>query len=58
MALPLPGFLLKAEAAYNIVRNKDSLMYVPNSDFSYVIGVEKMWNDYVFIAQYIGKTVT
>jgi hypothetical protein len=58
MALPLPGFLLKAEAAYNIVRNKDSLMYIPNSDLSYVIGVEKMWNDYVFIAQYIGKTVS
>lgn len=58
MALPLPKFLLKAEAAYNIVKNKDSLMYIPNSDFRYVIGIEKMWNDYVFIAQYIGSSVT
>ena len=33
-------------------------MYIPNNDLSYVIGVEKMWNDYVFIAQYIGKTVS
>lgn len=58
MALPMPNFLLKAEAAYNIVKNKDSLMYVPKSDLSYVIGIEKMWNDYVFILQYIGNTVT
>ena len=33
-------------------------MYVPKSDLSYVIGIEKMWNDYVFILQYIGNTVT
>ncbi len=58
MALPFPQFLLKAEAAYNIVKNKDSVMYIPNSDFRYVIGIEKMWNDYVFIVQYIGSMVT
>lgn len=56
-ALPLSGFIVRGEAAYNIISSKHKGMYVPNNDFSYVLAIEKMWNDYVFIAQLIGKNV-
>lgn len=57
-AMPINDLLIKGEFAYNIIKNKDSVMYIPNSDLYYVFGVEKMWNDFVFIGQFIGRTVT
>ncbi len=56
-ALPLSSSMLRGEAAYNFTRRKNNEIYIPKSDFAYVLAYEKMWNDFVFIAQYIGKVV-
>lgn len=57
-AIPSGSWIVKGEMAYNFVRNKNNEMYIPKSDFSYVFGFERMWGDFVFIGQYIGKAVT
>ena len=57
VALPLSGFMVRGEAAMNLIPKKYEGMHVPKNDFSYVFAVEKIWNDYMFLAQLIGKTV-
>lgn len=54
-ALPLSSSMLRGEAAFNLTRRKNNEIYIPKSDFSYVLGYEKIWNDFVFLAQYISK---
>jgi len=57
-AIPVSTWIFRGEMAYNFVENKDKHMYIPQSDFSYVFGIEKNWNDFIFIGQYIGKKVS
>lgn len=57
-AIPISDWIFRGEMAYNFVENKDNQMYIPKNDFSYVFGIEKSWNDFIFIGQYIGKRVS
>jgi len=54
-AVPAGKFIFRGEAAYNIVDNKDSKPYIPNSDLSYVAGLEANAGGFMLLAQYIGK---
>ncbi len=55
LAVPVCEWIIRAEAAYNSTGNPDNLMYIPNSDLSYVAGVERTIAGITLIGQYIGK---
>jgi len=48
-------FIIRGEMAYNITKNGDNRTYIPNSDLSYVAGLEANVGDFMLLAQYIGK---
>lgn len=56
-AIPVSTWIFRGEMAYNIIDNKEEKPFIPNSDLSYVFGIEKNWNDFIIIGQYIGKRV-
>lgn len=55
MAIPLGSVIVRAEAAYNITDRPGNEMYIPNTDFSYVGGVEAGFSGYTVIGQYVGR---
>jgi hypothetical protein len=54
-ALPINSLIIRGEAAYNLIGNKDNKMYIPNSDLAYVLALEHRFAGIVAIVQYIGK---
>jgi hypothetical protein len=54
-AIPAKMFIVRGEVAYNMVGNKDNKAYIPNSDLSYVVGLEANASGFMFLAQYISK---
>ena len=54
-AVPAKMFIIRGEAAYNIVENKDKKASIPNSDLSYVAGLEANVGGFMLLGQYIGK---
>jgi len=54
-AVPVNNFIIRGEAAYNITDNKDNKPYIPNSDLSFVAGLETNISGFMLLAQYIGK---
>ncbi len=54
-ALPISSWILRGEAAYNITNDYEQLMYVPNPDIAYVVGVEHNFCGITTILQYVGK---
>lgn len=55
MAIPLGPVIIRAEAAYNMTDRSGNEMYIPNTDFSYVAGVETGFSGYTVIGQYVGR---
>lgn len=54
-AVPAGVFIFRGEAAYNLTRDYEGLIHIPNPDLSYVAGVEFSFAGITAIAQYIGK---
>lgn len=54
-AMPLNTWIVRGEMAFNHTRNYDTAMYIPNPDFSYVLGIEHDFGGVNAILQYIGK---
>lgn len=54
-ALPFNMWILRGEAAYNITSDYEQNMYIPNSDISYVFGLEHDFWGVTTILQYVGK---
>jgi len=49
---------LRGEGAYRLIDNKDAEnYYVPMDDLYYVLGLDRTWGDFSFLAQYIGRYV-
>ena len=53
--LSLNLWIIRGEAAYNITRDYEQNMYIPNPDISYVFGVEHDFWGVTTILQYVGK---
>jgi hypothetical protein len=56
-SIPVGNLIIKGEGAYNITGNDDNKMYIPETDFGYVVGIETNIADFTFITQYIGKYI-
>jgi hypothetical protein len=54
-AIPAKMFIVRGEVAYNITDDKSNKPYIPNSDLSYVVGLEANVGGFMLLAQYIGK---
>ncbi len=54
-AIPAGSWIIRGEGAYNITNNNGQKIYIPDSDLSYVIGLEHDFGGFVTILQYIGK---
>lgn len=54
-ALPLSSWIIRAEGAWNLTENEEAKMYIPNSDLSYVLGLEHTFGPITAILQYVGK---
>jgi hypothetical protein len=54
-ALPLNTWILRGEMAFNFTQHYDTAMYIPNPDFSYVLGIEHDFGGVNAIFQYVGK---
>jgi len=55
-AVPVNTVIIRGEAAYNMPEeNKYNFYYIPNSDLSYVAGLEANVEGFMLLAQYIGK---
>ena len=54
-AIPAGNFIIRGEAAYNITDNEENKPYIPNSDLSYVVGLEINAGGFIILPQYIGK---
>jgi hypothetical protein len=59
MAVPVKTWILRSEMAFNIVHDQQAplreILYLPNSDFSFVVGLEHDFSGINAIIQYIGK---
>jgi len=53
--LPFNLWILRGEAAYNLTRDYEQNMFVPNPDIAYVFGVEHDFWGVTTILQYVGK---
>jgi len=52
------NFILKGEAAYKIPFKKDdNLLYLPENELYYVLGIEKNFSNFHLILQYSGKII-
>jgi len=54
-AIPVRSLLIRGEAAYNSTNNKDNEAHIPNSDLSFVAGLELNVGGVMLLPQYIGK---
>ncbi|MDR0763733.1 MAG: hypothetical protein LBF01_04485 [Bacteroidales bacterium] len=54
-AIPAKMFIIRGEIACNITENNENKTYIPNSDLSYVAGLEANADGFMLLAQYIGK---
>ncbi len=54
-ALPVKSWILRTEAAYNISRDYEQNMHIPNPGITCVIGVEHAFWGITTILQYIGR---
>lgn len=54
-ALPLSSWIIRGEGAYNLTENEEAKMYIPNSDLSYVLGLEHTFGPLTALLQYVGK---
>jgi len=55
LAIPIQNWIVRGEFAYNRTENPVHKMYIPFADLSYVAGIERNWNGFTIIGQYIGK---
>ena len=55
LAIPAGTWIIRGEGAHNITSNDENKIYIPNSDISYVIGLEHDFGGFTTILQYIGK---
>lgn len=55
LAVPISSWIVRAEGAYNLTENEQAKMYIPNSDLSYVLGLEHAFGPVMAILQYVGK---
>lgn len=56
-AIPVGNYIFRGEAAYNNTKNSENKMYIPETDVSYVLGVETQLAGATLIGQYIGKLI-
>ena len=54
-ALPVSSWILRGEAAYNITKEFEQNMHIPNPNFGYVAGLEHNFWGITTIFQYVGK---
>ncbi len=54
-SLPVNSWIIRGEMAYNITNDYKDKMYVPNPELSYVAGLERNFNGFNTILQYVGK---
>lgn len=54
-SLPMGTWILRGEAAANLTKNDEGKMYIPNSNVSYVAGIEHDFKGFLTIVQYIGQ---
>lgn len=54
-ALPVGSWIVRAEAAYNMVDDYEPNMYIPNPDITYVVALEHNFWSVTTIFQYVGK---
>lgn len=54
-AIPIKSWIVRGESAFNLTKNYEQNMHVPNPDVYYVFGIEKGFFDITAIFQYIGK---
>lgn len=55
LAIPVGSWIIRGEGAYNLTENEEQKIYIPNSDISYVVGLEHNFWGFTAIMQYIGK---
>jgi hypothetical protein len=55
LSVPAGSWITRAEAALNLIDDAEGNMYMPNSDLSYVLGLERNLKGFNIILQYIGK---
>lgn len=55
LSVPVGSWIARAEMAFNLVEEDEALMYIPNSDVAYVIGLEHNFWEFNTLLQYIGK---
>jgi len=53
--LPINQWIIRGEGALNLTENITQKMYIPNNDIAYVAAIERDFNGFVTILQYIGK---
>lgn len=54
-SLAARSWIIRGEAAYNITKNYEDNMYIPNPNISYVAGVEHAFWGITTILQYVGQ---
>lgn len=54
-AIPISTWIARGEFAYNMTSDYEAEMYIPNPDLQYVLGLEKSFDGFITILQYIGK---
>jgi hypothetical protein len=54
-SMPIGSWITRAELAFNKIDNPDTKMSIPNSNLSYVVGMERHFKGFNTILQYIGQ---
>ena len=55
LAIPLGKWIVRGEMAYNLTKDFEDKIYIPNPDLTYVFGIEGTFVKVHAILQYIGK---
>ncbi|KAA3632702.1 MAG: hypothetical protein DWQ02_14320 [Bacteroidetes bacterium] len=55
LSVPIGSWIARTELAFNLVEEDEERIYIPNSDLSYVIGLEHNFGGFNTLLQYIGK---
>ncbi len=55
LSVPAGSWIARTELAFNLVEEDEKRMYMPNSDLSYVIGLEHNFGEFNTLLQYVGK---
>jgi hypothetical protein len=56
-AIPVNSWIIRGEAALNLIKDGGKVMFIPYPDFAWVGAVEHSFSGFTAICQYIGKTV-